>query len=196
MMDTLKIECSNGNTMGSDCREDSDHGRSFCDMTEATELNSSLQHSDATDRSRTASCSSGVSFGSVHVREYDRSLGDLLEVSYGLAIGWEYEEQDPVPIGPLEEIDVAEKSNKFQKMMRKLGFKPKPKPRRRKPVRVDAFTGQPINPIRREKRFDRSPTSISQRVMILHKFGFSTEDLVKAEKQRSQANFERYLAMD
>ena len=46
---------------------------------------------------------SAVCFGTTEVREYERVLGDHPHLSIGLAIGWDYQEQDPVSVDDYEQ---------------------------------------------------------------------------------------------
>jgi hypothetical protein len=41
---------------------------------------------------------SNVSFGTTEVREYERVLGDHPQVAIGLGMGWDYQQQEPIPI--------------------------------------------------------------------------------------------------
>ena len=159
------------------------------------QLNISGRTSDAT--SRTVSCSStsisSVSFGSIHVREYNRSLGDCFDVSHGLAIGWEYADNEPMAIEELEPEGKKSKKSVVRTVMGKLRLQSIPGRRRSKPLRYDSSTGQPIS--RKEKRFDQKPTTIVERSAILQNFGYTWEDLAEAEEERARTKFEQYLAM-
>jgi glutamine synthetase len=41
---------------------------------------------------------SSVEFGSIEIREYNRELGVYADLKNGLALGWEYEQQAPIPV--------------------------------------------------------------------------------------------------
>jgi hypothetical protein len=41
---------------------------------------------------------SNVSFGTTEVREYERVLGNHRQVSIGLGMGWDYQQQEPIPV--------------------------------------------------------------------------------------------------
>jgi hypothetical protein len=57
----------------------------------------------ASQRDSTVSLDSAVSFGTTEVREYERVLGDHPNLSIGLAIGWDYQEQDSVSVDDYEQ---------------------------------------------------------------------------------------------
>ncbi|KAG7338529.1 hypothetical protein IV203_014003 [Nitzschia inconspicua] len=211
------------------------------------------------DQTSSWSCE-GVSFGSVQVREYNRSLGDWLNVPHGLAIGWEYLEHDPEPL-PQELLEDNESNNQYNKnykskpkgmlflskqFFQKLPFRStnihtptltrtrssnlegrdelRPAPlhsflaklsrnRRRFFVHPSSSlresssssssslstcttassASKGCNGARTTIRYDRNPTTSSERFETLQQFGFSSDELQQAELQRERVKFEQYL---
>ena len=157
-----------------------------------------------------ASTASGVSFDTVLVREYNRVLGDWWDVPNGLAIGWKYDEHEPeqLPKVAVQEATcdhTKRRGRSFRNILQRLRLKtPKDPP----------VPAAPARPLRRRilttrrdssslsssltssfsrRRYDKTPTTSSQRVDILQDFGFTSEELEEAELQRERTKFERYL---
>ena len=77
------------------------------------------QLSDVSEASED-SCRSTISFGSILVREFTRIIGDHPEGP--LSIGWEYSQNDPIPVDEYENIKEhancpLERTTKFERIL-------------------------------------------------------------------------------
>jgi hypothetical protein len=210
-----------------------------------------------------------VSFGSIHVREYNRTINgisssgcsgggvlvvgkkdadkinngceqqqhqqqqddqedsELYECCYwdnvpnGLAIGWEYCENEPIPVIPRrtvpakeeeeeeEDDDDKQRPNNLQqqtKQQQQRCFFLSPFhmfnnhrsiPTKRKKKQQQRPSSSSLSPRqrrhnRRDGNYERTPTTPQQRTEILTKFGFSPDELREAEEQREKIRLYRY----
>lgn len=113
--------------------------------------------SDDIDLSSESSRESIVEFGSVEIREHSRELGVYSDLKNGLALGWEYEQHEPIP------IDEYEKENNDND---------------------ESCSSTSSTAKRGGGGGDMSPTSTRERLQILAEFGYSREEIKKAEKER------------
>ena len=113
--------------------------------------------------------SSSVQFGEVEIREYERILGEYTELSNSLSIGWEFAQHQPVTV---EEFEHAHLKAKVKSKKGLKGLFNKRKGRK--------------SPENSGKSKDMEPTSVEKRQQILKGFGYSKDDLKKAEKLRLQ----------
>jgi hypothetical protein len=109
-----------------------------------------------------------VTFGSIEVREYNRNLGENPDVSNGLAIGWEYEQHEPVPVDDY-----------------KIDEEPSPKPSKRNRC-VQVLMKLSPTSRRRPFRNHLESKTTQERLKILKVFGYSKQELSLAEKVRIQ----------
>ena len=76
---------------------------------------------DDDDDEVTVSSTRRVSFGPIHVREYERIIGDhpLTKVGVPLSLGWGYVEKDKVPIGQYESDRIRKGNLRMSSITRK-----------------------------------------------------------------------------
>jgi hypothetical protein len=155
-----------------------------------------------------------VSFHFIQVREYDRVLGDWWDVSNGLAIGWNYIQHEPLLLPKVgkETVDHYTKRNhrRLQNFVQRLrstttrtkmavSFHEKPRSPSSATVGLKIPTlsfresSPQTSPSTRNNNYDKNPTTSSQRFESLLQFGFSSEELERAESLRERARFEKYL---
>jgi hypothetical protein len=190
-----------------------------------------------------------VSFGSIHVREYNRTINgisssifvgkkkdseqqqqqddqdhedsELIECCYwdnvpnGLAIGWEYCENEPIPVIPRRTVpakeeedddDDKQRPNNLQQQQRSFFLSPfhmfnnhrSIPTKRKKKQQQQQRPSSSLSPRqrrhnRRDGNYERTPTTPQQRTEILTKFGFSPDELREAEEQREKIRLYRYL---
>jgi hypothetical protein len=166
------------------------------------------QQNQQNQRSCPATTKIGVSFDTVQVREYNRVLGDWWDVVNGLAIGWNYIQYEPLPLQKVEDKPTEHTTKRNDRPLHNIRRLRSTSPRTKMAVfrygKSGAGTTNVRNrscresspctsPSRSYKSYDKTPTTSSQRFEILHQYGFSSEELGKAELQRERNKFERYL---
>jgi hypothetical protein len=114
-----------------------------------------------------------ITFGSIEVREYKRILSVVAypNVVNGLAIGWEYKQDEPVPVDDYKSAD-----------------KPAPKPS--KPNRcvqvLMNLSSSSTSKSRRRLRNCLESKTTQERLHILKNFGYSKQELSLVENERLQ----------
>lgn len=129
-----------------------------------------------------SSTSSNVSFGKVHVREYRRVLGHPT-VPFGLTIGWEYSQKEPIPIKRERSIENHPMTDQPQKKkMRFNSFN-----------LFGFFKRTTSNATDHETSANQQETGAAQkssrvntanRLEILKNFGYSRKELFTSERER------------
>jgi hypothetical protein len=110
---------------------------------------------------------SSVEFGSIEIREYSRELGAYSDLKNGLALGWEFKQHDPIP---------------FDQYQKKESVPKQPSPRgglkrALKKLKGATTEEEPVYP-------GLAPTTTNERQKILAGFGYSKEEITKAEDER------------
>ena len=154
-----------------------------------------------------------VTFGTVRVRAYERSIGDWWDVQYGLCLGWEYVDMPAVPLP-----DDDESRNKASKLRKAVG-KAKAKiigwmlVSRKKRSSMGVISADSVVDVehktsrarirtkRRERRgetqktnrklsFEDCKSTAKCREELLKDFGFSSIELDQSEVERKLLRFE------
>ncbi len=100
-----------------------------------------------------------ISFGTIEIREYNRVLvGDPMNVSHALAIGWEYEQHPAVPLGAFEQ------EQQYPQQI----------------IQQDLYSH-----LRRQKGVATRQCR-AKRWRILNSFGYTRKELAQAEKERQR----------
>jgi hypothetical protein len=124
----------------------------------------------------TGSSRTRLSFGSIQVREYERIISnDDSWVCIGLGLGWNYQEEDAVPVvddygGSDDNHSEQQRETSTSKSTTATGFWKKKKKSRRPTL---SLVGMKLE-----------PTTASQRFKILCNFGYSNKELLQSEKHR------------
>lgn len=119
----------------------------------------------------TTSRSSSISFGTIQVREYNRVVGEeFLDVSNALAIGWEFAQLQAMPLEEFEKLQQVKIDQALQKQWDAMPATMKYK------LRMNVPSGPP----------KLSKVGCERRKRILASFGYTSQELKQAEKERKR----------
>ncbi len=178
-----------------------------CEGNASTSTLCSRNSSTMSLSSSSLSSQPSVTFGSIEVREYDRSLVDCLhDVPKGLALGWDYHQRPPVAIVD-DNDDFTDDPHNNNVEEEEIGKSNATGPSREKERALPAIFQRVLRGGRQHQKvssmpsragrgaartmkgkgtgsYDRQPTTLLQRVEILQQFGYTEEELACAESER------------
>ena len=115
----------------------------------------------------TRECS--IEFGSIEIREYSRELGVYSDLKNGLALGWDYEQHAPIRVSDYQKQEKPKQPVESRGGLKKALKKLKGSSVEERPVCTGIM-----------------PTTTNERQKILTGFGYSKDEIERAERDRLQ----------